>query len=52
MGVLERFEVEGRKPVGRPGKTWKRCIREDLALMGLDDNQEENSKMEKNTEEY
>ncbi len=25
VGVLERLEVEGRRPVGRPGKMWS-CI--------------------------
>ncbi len=23
LGALERLEVEGRRPVGRPRKTWK-----------------------------
>ncbi len=31
------LEAEGRRPVGRPRKTWRRCIQEDLALMGLDE---------------
>ncbi len=38
LGILERMEVEGRRPVGRPKKTWRRCIQE---LMGLDEHQAE-----------
>ncbi len=41
LGVLERIEVEGRRPVGRHRKTWRRCRQEDLPLMGLDEHQEE-----------
>ncbi len=40
LGVLERLEVEGRRPVGRPRKMW-RCIQEDLALMGLNEHRAE-----------
>ncbi len=29
-------EVEGRRPVGRPRKTWSKCIEQDLnQLLGL-----------------
>ncbi len=28
-------EVEGRKPVGRPRKTWRKCIELDLNQLGL-----------------
>ncbi len=41
LGVLERLEVDGRRPVGRPRKTWRREIQEDLALMRLDEHQAE-----------
>ncbi len=37
LEVLERLEVEGRRPVRRPRKTWRRCIQENMALMGLDE---------------
>ncbi len=37
---MEILEVEGKRPVGRPRKTW-RCIQEDLALMELDEHQAE-----------
>ncbi len=36
LGALERLEVEVRRPVGRPQKTW-RCTQEDLALLGVDE---------------
>lgn len=39
LGALERFEVEGRRPVCRSRKMWRRCVQEDMALMGLDDHQ-------------
>ncbi len=41
LGVLERLQVEGKRPVGRPRKMWKSCIQEDLAWMGLDEHQAE-----------
>ncbi len=28
-------EVEGRRPVGRPRKTWRKCIEQDLNQLGL-----------------
>ncbi len=40
LGALEILEVEGRRPVGRPRKTW-RCIQEDLALLGMDEHEAE-----------
>ncbi len=39
--VLEGLEVEGRRPVGRPRKTWRRCTQDGLALMGLDEHRAE-----------
>ncbi len=41
LGVVERLEVEGRRPVGRPRKMWRRCVQEDLALVGLDEHRTE-----------
>ena len=29
------IEVEGRRPVGRPRKTWRRCVDEDMARLGV-----------------
>ncbi len=36
LEALERLEVEGRRPLGRPQETW-RCTKEDLALLGMDE---------------
>ncbi len=35
VGMAE--EVEGRKPVGRPRKTWRKCIELDLNQLGLNE---------------
>ncbi len=35
LGMVEEVEVEGRKPVGRPRKTWRRCVERDLKRLGL-----------------
>lgn len=49
QGALKRLEVEGRRQVGRPRKTWIKCIQEALALMGLNENQaEDKSRREEN----
>ena len=29
------MNLDGRKPVGRPKKTWKKCVEEDLEILGL-----------------
>ena len=33
------MKLEGRKPVGRPKKTWKKCVEEDLEILGLEESQ-------------
>ena len=33
------MNLEGRKPVGRPKKTWKKCVEEDLEILGLEEKQ-------------
>ncbi len=35
VGKVEEVEVEGRRPVGRPRKTWRKCIEQDLNQLGL-----------------
>jgi hypothetical protein len=30
-------EVEGRRPPGRPKKSWRKCVDEDLATLGVDE---------------
>lgn len=36
-GVLikERMECEGRRPVGRPGRTWRKCTGQYIIREGL-----------------
>ncbi len=34
-GVRMVEEVEGRRPVGRPRKTWKKCIEQDVNQLEL-----------------
>ncbi len=33
--VVRTVEVEGRRPVDRPRKTWRKCIEQDLNKLGL-----------------
>jgi hypothetical protein len=32
------IEVEGRRPAGRPMKSWRKCVEEDLKRLGVDVN--------------
>ena len=34
---VEELAVGGRRPVGRPRKTWIKCVREDMELMRIDE---------------
>ena len=31
------MEIEGRNPKGRPKQTWRQVVREDLRLMGVEE---------------
>ncbi len=33
--VVRMVEVEGRRPVGRPRKIWRKCIEQNLNQLGL-----------------
>ena len=35
------MEIEGRNPKGRPKRTWKQVVREDLKLMGVEEKEAE-----------
>ena len=34
-----QYNLEGRKPVGRSKKTWKKFVEEDLKILGLEESQ-------------
>ena len=33
------MNLEGHKPVGKPKKTRKKCVKEDLEILGLEESQ-------------
>ena len=33
LGRIRDFEVDGRRPKGRPKKTWRASVQEDLARL-------------------
>ena len=35
------MEIEGRNPKGRPKRTWRQVAREDLRLMGVEEEEAE-----------
>ena len=35
------MEIEGRNPKGRPKRTWRQVMREDLKLMGMKEEEAE-----------
>lgn len=37
MRRVEEMEVGGRRPVGRPKKTWRRCIQQDMDQLGVNE---------------
>ena len=45
LGRVVGVEVAGRRPPGRPRKTWRRCVGEDLAALGI----EEEEAMDRNS---
>ena len=42
LGRAMRMEVPGRRPVGRPKKSWRRCIEEDMEDLGIEEDTAEN----------
>jgi hypothetical protein len=36
LAVVRDWEVEGRRPRGRPRKTWQKTVEEDLTKLGID----------------
>ena len=36
LSVIRNLQVEGRRPRGRPKKSWQRTLEEDMTLMGID----------------
>ena len=42
VGRAMRMEVPGRRPVGRPKKSWRRCIEEDMEDLGIEEDTAEN----------
>ena len=36
VGTLERFKVPERWAVGRPNKTWKKCVIRDEEITGIE----------------
>ena len=35
--VVEEMVVAGRRPAGRPKQTWRRCVQQDLHLLGVNE---------------
>ena len=36
LAVIREWEVEGRRPRGRPRKTWEKTVEEDLQSLQID----------------
>ena len=36
LSVIRNLQVEGRRPRGRPKKSWLRTVEDDMTLMGID----------------
>ena len=37
IGRVESMKVEGRRPAGRPKKTWRNCVQEDLSALNINE---------------
>ena len=38
LSIVRDWEVEGRRPRGRPKKSWLKTIKEDMSQLGIDEN--------------
>ncbi len=45
--MVEEVVVEGRRPVGRPRKTWRKCIEQGLNHLGLREEMAQDRRVEK-----
>jgi hypothetical protein len=36
--VVEEMEVQGKRKVGRPRKSWRDTMKRDLEMLGVDEN--------------
>ena len=37
IAKVEAMKMEGRRPVGRPRKSWRKCVLEDIHALGINE---------------
>ena len=45
LSEIREMRVVGRWPVGRPRKKWSECVREDMNVLGIDEDMAQERKM-------
>ena len=38
LRVVDKMEVQGKRKIGRPNKTWNDTVQQDLKVLGVDEN--------------